>query len=264
MQTRLLSGRDFTDYDSDPSQPVVIVNQIMARKFWPDQEPLGKRIRLGVTTGPYATVVGVAQDGKYLTLGEGSQPYMFLPALQAFPEQASIVVRTKIDPSDLIGPIREQIRTLDPTLPVLGVQTIDQFRNRLLGISDVLAGLLAGFAILALILAGIGVYGVISVSVGQRAHEIGVRMAIGAHRADVIRMIIKQSGSVVLLGSLSGLAASLVFGHLMVSLLYGVNPADAFTVMVALGLVILIALIAAYVPARRAASADPLQAIRCE
>ena len=115
----------------------------MARKFWPGENPLGKRIRLGVSEGKFATVVGVAQDGKYLTLGEAPRPYMFLAALQEFPNQATIVVRTKRNPAEVIAAARQQIREIDPVLAVLGIQAIDQFRSRLLSISDTLAILLA-------------------------------------------------------------------------------------------------------------------------
>jgi predicted permease len=264
MQTRLDAGRDFTEADSDATEHAVIVNHVLAQKFWPGEEPIGKRIRLGVSEGPFATVVGVAQDGKYQTLGETPRPYMFLAALQEFPNQATIVVRTKGNPANTIGAARQQIREIDPALAVLGIQTIDQFRGRLLSMSDTLALLLAASGVIALMLAGIGLYGVISVSVGQRTHEIGIRIAIGARRADVIGMIMKQSGRIVLAGVFAGTFGAIAFGRMMRNLLYGVSTADTFTISAAFGIVITIAIIAMYIPARRAASANPLATLRCE
>jgi predicted permease len=265
MQTRLVSGRDFDEADSQTADRIAIVNQAMARKFWPGENPIGKRVRLGVAKGPYATVIGVVQDGKYITLSEAPRPYLFLDALQQFPGQVSIVLRTKgVDPAKFAGPVTEQIHQIDSTLAVLGIQTIDQFRNRILSLSDVLAGSFGGFGFLALVLAGIGLYGVISLSVGQRSHEIGIRIAIGAKPGDVVRMLVHQSGRVVVAGCVIGVLGAFVVGRLMTSLLYGVNPADLEIVGGSFTMVLLIALLAVYVPARRAASADPLQTLRCD
>ena len=264
MQTRLDAGREFTETDSDATERAVIVNHVLAQKFWPGENPIGKRVRLGVSEGPFATVIGIAQDGKYLTLGETPRPYMFLAALQEFPSQATIVVRTKGNPVDAVGAARQQIREIDPALAVLGIQTIGQFRGRLLSMSDTLAILLAASGAIALILAGIGLYGVISVSVGQRTHEIGIRLAIGARRADVIGMIMKQSGRTVLAGVITGAFGAIAFGRMMRNLLYGVSTADLFTMSAAFGIVVTIAVVAMYVPARRAASANPLATLRCE
>ncbi len=264
MQTRIVAGRDFDDRDSEGTGRVVIINQTMAKRFWPGGEALGKRIRLGLNDGTFATVVGIAQDGKYMTLGEGPQPYMYLCALQRFPDQATIVFRTNGTAADLTAAVREQIRAIDPTLAMLSVQTVDQYRDRLLGITDILAVFLASFGVVALVLAAIGLYGVISVSVGQRAKEIGIRMAVGAKRDDVIRMIMRQSGAVILGGCVIGLAGAMAFARMMQSILYGVGPSDSIAITTAVGLVLVIAALAAYVPARRAANVDPLETIRCE
>ena len=264
MGTRLLAGREFDDFDTESSDRVVIVNETVAHRFWPDQQPLGKRIRLGLTEGPFATVVGVAQDGKYLTLGESARTYMFLAALQVFPDQASIVVRTAGAPESMIAPVRQEIRRLDSSLAVLGVQTIDQYRDRLLSVTDMLAILLAGFGAVALALASFGLYGVMSFSVAQRAREIGIRMALGAKREDVVRMIMRQSLRQVLVGCLIGLVAAVAFARMMIALLYGVAPVDLPTFIAVSALVLSVAAIAAYVPARRAAAADPLVTLRAQ
>jgi predicted permease len=264
MRTPIIAGRAFQDSDSESVDRVVVVNQTMARRFWPDEDPIGKRIRLGLTQGPYATVIGVAHDGKYMTLGEAPQSYMFLAALQNFPDQATIVIRTKSDPASIAGPAREQIRQVDPTLAVLGVQTIDQFRARIIALPDMLAIMCSGFGILALTLAAIGLYGVISVTIGQRTQEIGIRIAIGARRADVVRMIIRQSGGLVVIGCVLGLAGALAIGSVMSNLLFGVTPSDPIALAAAFGIVVVIAAIATYLPARRAANSNPVQSLRCE
>jgi putative ABC transport system permease protein len=264
MGTRLVAGREFDDFDAESADRVVIVNEAVARRFWSDQNPLGKRIRLGLTEGPFATVVGVAQDGKYLTLGESARMYMFLSALQVFPEQASIVVRTAGAPETMIASVRQEIRRVDSSLAVLGVQTIDQYRNRLLSVTDMLAILLAGFSAVALALASFGLYGVMSFSVAQRTREIGIRMALGAKREDVVRMIMRQSLRQVLIGCVTGLVAAVAFARMMMALLYGVAPVDLPTFIAVSTLVLSVAALAAYVPARRAAAADPVATLRAQ
>jgi predicted permease len=264
MGTRLIAGREFADFDTSSTDRVAIVNQALAEKFWPNAEAIGKRIRLGSSDGPFATVVGVAETGKYVTLDEAPRPYVYLAVLQDFPDQATIVVRSGVNPESLIESVRREIRNIDPALSIQGVQTVEKFRDRLLDVSDTLALMLAAFAAVALVLAGIGLYGVINFSVSQRAREIGIRVAIGADGASVVRMIVRQSLSVVLVGIAIGLAAGVGFAQLMTSLLYGVNAADIPTLIAVSALVVGIATLAAYIPARRAAAADPLATLRAE
>jgi putative ABC transport system permease protein len=264
MGTRLIAGREFADFDTSSTDRVAIVNQALAEKFWPNAEAIGKRIRLGSSDGPFATVVGVAETGKYVTLDEAPRPYVYLAVLQDFPDQATIVVRSGVNPESLIESVRREIRNIDPALSIQGVQTVEKFRDRLLDVSDTLALMLAAFAAVALVLAGIGLYVVINFSVSQRAREIGIRVAIGADGASVVRMIVRQSLSVVLVGIAIGLAAGVGFAQLMTSLLYGVNAADIPTLIAVSALVVGIATLAAYIPARRAAAADPLATLRAE
>ena len=189
---------------------------------------------------------------------------MFLAALQDFPRQASIVIRTNSNPDAMIAPARDEIRKLDPQLAILGIQTIDQFRDRLLGLPNMLAMLLGGFGAIALLLATIGLYGVISVTVSQRAHEIGIRMAIGARRTEVIGMIMRQSLAIVLTGCAIGLLLAIAVTRTMTSLLFGVGAADPATISGVFTIVMVIAALATYIPARRAATADPLLTLRVE
>jgi predicted permease len=264
MGTKLVAGREFADFDTSSTDRVAIVNQALAQKFWPNEDAMGKRIRLGLSDGPLATVVGIAETGKYVTLGEAPRPYVYLAAFQNFPDQATIVVRTGVTPASLIETVRHEIRNIDPTLSIQGIQTIDQFRDRLLGVTDTLALMLAAFGAVALALAGIGLYGVINFSVAQRAREIGIRVAIGADGANVVRMIVRESLRVVLVGTVIGLAAGVGFARLMMNLLYGINAADIPTLTAVSALVVSVGTLAAYVPARRAACADPLKTLRAE
>src|SRR5262249_42635257 len=200
MGTRIVSGREFTDFDSKSSDRVVVVNETLAERFWPNQNPLGKRIQLGLKPGTFAKVIGVAQNGKYLSLGETARPYAFLAAFQSFPNQVSIVVKTARSPEVSISVVRDEIQKIDPALAIVGVQTIDQFRRRLLDIPNMLTFLMIGLGALALALASIGLYGVISFSVAQRRREIGIRIAIGGAASEVVRMMIRQSVGIVILG----------------------------------------------------------------
>ena len=264
MGTKLVAGREFGDFDTSSSNRAAIVNQALAEKFWPNEDAIGKRIRLGLNDGPFATVVGIAETGKYVTLGEPPRPYVYLAALQDFPDQATIVVRTGVTPASLIEVVRQEIRHIDPSLSIQGIQTIDQFRDRLLSVTDMLAMMLAAFGAVALVLAGIGLYGVINFSVAQRAREIGIRVAIGADGANVVRMIVRQSLNVVLVGIGIGLAAGVGFARLMMNLLYGVSAADIPTLTAVFALVVGVGTLAAYIPARRAAGTDPLITLRAE
>jgi putative ABC transport system permease protein len=260
MGTKLVAGREFADSDTSSTNRVAIVNQVLAEKFWPNEDAMGKRIRLRLNDGPFATVVGIAETGKYVTLDESPRPFVYLAAFQNFPDQATIVVRTGVTPASLIEAVRQEIRNIDPSLSIQRIQTIDQFRNRLLGVSDTLALMLAAFGGVALALAGIGLYGVINFSVAQRAREIGIRVAIGADGANVVRMIVRQSLNVVLVGIGIGLAAGVGFARLMMSLLYGVSATDIPTLTAVSALVVSVGTLAA----RRAAGADPLITLRAE
>jgi predicted permease len=262
--TSLVAGREFSDFDTSFTDRVAIVNLALAQKFWPNEDAMGRRVRLGLNEGAFATVVGIAETGKYVTLDEAARPYVYLAAFQDFPDQATIVVRTRVTPASLIEAVRQEIRNIDPSLPIQGIQTIDEFRDRLLGVSDTLALMLAAFGAVALVLAGIGLYGVINFSVAKRAREIGIRLAIGADRTDVVRMIIRQSLNVVLIGIGIGLVAGVGFARLMMSLLYGVSAVDIPTLTAVSALVVGVSTLAAYIPARRAAGADPLIALRAE
>lgn len=264
MNTPLVQGRSFTERDDQNAPRVVIINETMASRYWPQQNPLGKRLQLGGADSPYYEVVGVARDGKYILLGEPPTEYMFLPLLQRYDGQMTLLARTSYRPETIAAAIRQEVATLDSELPVYGVKTMPQFLDRLLSGPKSIAGLVSIFGLIALLIAAIGLYGVMSYAVAERTREIGIRLALGARAGDVLRLTIKQGMTLVLLGTGAGLLAALALTRLMASLLYGVSATDPLTFIGVAVLLALIALLACFIPARRATKVDPMIALRYE
>ena len=263
MGTRLVHGRAFEEHDVEESRPVAIVNETLARRFWPDENALGKRVRLG-RDGPAVEIIGVARDGKYLTLGEEPRPYLYLPLLQNYRSPITIVVRTTAAPRSVEPTLRAEVRGLDPTLPVYGVKTVTEFMSRSLAGPKALALIVSMLAALALVLTTVGVYGLMSFSVSQKRHELGIRIALGASKRDVLALFLKQAASLVGIGLAMGLALAWAATRLLASLLYGVsesNPAVFASVAILLAVV---ALAGSFFPSRRAATLDPIVALRHE
>ena len=264
MGTRLVRGRDFAEADREGAPGVVVVNETLARMLWPDEDALGKRLSFEGARGPFLEVVGVARDGKYRSLGDRSRPYVYRPLMQSYEPKMTLVVRTSGEPAALAGAVRGQLRALDPNLPVAEMRTLaEQFDLSLLP-SRVAAWTLGAFGLLALALAAIGVYGVVSYSVAQRTREIGVRVALGASRRDVLRLVLGEGLKMVAAGLGVGLLLALAATRLVAGFLYGVTASDPVTfagVPVLLGAV---ALAAGYLPARRATKVDPMKALRYE
>ncbi len=259
MGIPLTQGREFTDDDRADGQGAIIVNQHFADRFWPGESPIGKQVR---SSGMDRTVVGLVPTGKYGSLGEAPMAHQYLPLAQSFGAGTYLHVRTAGDPEALIQPLREMVRSLDPDLPIFDVKTM----NSHLGIALMparLAGIVLGaFGVLGLILASVGIYGVMAYSVAQRTREIGIRVAIGANRGAVTGMVIKQGFRLVLVGGSVGLLGALGASQLIKSLLLtgrGVDPVSFLGVPLVLGLV---ALVATYLPARKAASVDPVRALK--
>ena len=264
METPLLRGRDFAETDRKGSPEVVVINETLAAMLWPHEDALGKRLSTGGPEGPFLEVVGVARDGKYRSLGEEPYPYVYQPVLQSYDPKMTLVVRTTGEPQALAPAVREQIRALDAKLPIADVRTFRDQLNLSLFTSRVAAWVLGGFGLLALLLAAIGIYGVVSYSVAQRTREIGVRMALGARRKDVLRLVLGQGLFVIGLGLATGLLLAFAATRIIAGFLYGVGATDLLTfggVPLLLGIV---ALGASYVPARRATKVDPLVALRYE
>ncbi|MBT8397243.1 MAG: ABC transporter permease, partial [Gemmatimonadetes bacterium] len=259
MGIPLVQGREFTDDDRADGQGAIIVNQHFADRFWPGENPIGKQVR---SSGMDRTVVGLVPTGKYGSLGEAPMAHQYLPLAQSFGAGTYLHVRTAGDPEAFIAPLRDMVRGLDPDLPIFDVKTM----NSHLGIALMparLAGIVLGaFGILGLILASVGIYGVMAYSVAQRTREIGIRVAIGANRGHVTGMVVRQGLRLVLVGGVLGLLGAVGASQLIKSLLLtgrGVDPVSFVGVPVVLGLV---ALVATYLPARRAATVDPVRALK--
>jgi putative ABC transport system permease protein len=263
----ILRGRDFLESDTATSMPVTIINDAMARKFWPDEDPLGKQLGPGSSRYPAAIIVGIVANIKHLSMREHPGPEMYVPYTQkVWPSLLTmeVVVRTRLDTASAARSIRNAIHSVDADLPITNVTTLTSLVDDSLAqprFSMLLLGVFAGFA---LILASIGIYGVISYSVAQRTREIGVRVALGASRTDVFGMILSQGARLAGFGIAIGVATAFAVTRLLAGFLYGVRPADPVTFISVCALLIGVALLASYLPARRAMRVDPLVALRHE
>jgi predicted permease len=264
MRTPIVQGHGFTVTDDEKSPRVVVVNEAMARRFWPGQSAIGKRLRLGDAAEPVYEVVGVAHDGKYYLLGEAPTEFMFLPLRQNYSGEATLIARTSVPPENLAALVRQEVAALDGELPVSGVKTMPEYLDRLLSAPKSVAGLVGIFGLVALALAAMGLYGVMSYAVAQRTREIGIRMALGSSVAMVFGWLLKQGMRLAFVGIGIGLLAAFALTRLLRSLLYGVSATDPLTFGLIALLLALVALLACWLPARRATKVDPLIALRCE
>jgi putative ABC transport system permease protein len=268
LQIPLLGGQTFGVEDGPQAQPVVIVNETMANRYWPNQDPLGKRIKIGNldSKSPWFSVKGVVKDSAQASLDREIRPevYFALGQMAGRYRRMNLEVRTSVDPKSTVAAIQAAIREVDKDQPVYQIQTIDELIRDSIGTRRFALAILIMFAVLALVLAVSGIYGVISYSVTQRTQEIGIRMALGARAADVLRLVLGQFMRLTLVGVGLGLIAAYALTRLMASLLFGVTPTDVTTfILVSIGLS-LVALVACLIPARRATRVDPLVALRYE
>ncbi len=268
MGISLVEGRDFSPADKKDAPRVVIVNETFARRFFPGANPsanaIGKRVSFGGVDGAYSQIVGVARAGKYFSIGEAPRTFVYLPVLQSYSSNANLLVHTSLDAGAMKTAVRGEAQKLDANLPVFGVKTLTEHMGLSLFPARIAATLLGGFGLLALVLAAIGIYGVMAYSVTQRTREIGIRVALGAQPRDVLRLVMRQGVIVIVIGVLCGLAAAYGATRLLTSLLYGLSATDPLTFIIVSLLLALIALLAGYIPARRATRIDPMIALRYE
>jgi len=259
-------GRAFSDADDETSPGVAIINQAMAKLYWPDQDAIGKRFSVKGASGPFLQVVGVVQDGRYRGVVESPSPHFYLPLNQSYVPLRTFHVRTSVPPENLAMQVQSQIRSLAPNLSISELQTMSQ---ALQGVNGFLfyrlgAQFTGAMGLLGLILAVVGVYSVASYAATQRTHEIGIRMAIGATPRDILKMVLRQGFGIVGLGLLVGLAAAFAGTRLLSDLFYGVTPSDPVTYAAVASLLFAVALLACWIPARRATRVSPLVALRFE
>ena len=264
MGIRVIRGRAFTEADRQGSPPVAIVNERFAHQFWGAEDPVGRRFRFGPRRPDWITVVGLVADVRHDELSAEPRRAMYQPFAQEPVPFGFIVVRTSGDATSLVQSVREVIRTIDPTLALYDVATMDERVERSVGGRRFSMLLIMSFALVALVLSAVGLYGVLAYIVGERTREIGIRMALGAAAVDVLRMVMRQSGAIVALGIGLGLAGALAIGPLLAAGLYGVTAHDGLTLVAVPLLIATIAAIATWVPARRAARVDPVEALRDE
>jgi putative ABC transport system permease protein len=258
----VLHGRAFTDRDAAGSALVAVVNETMARRFWPDQDPVGKRFQMNETTGPRITVVGVVGDTRRNGLERAPISQVFLPAAQSPSRGADLVVKTSVDPLSLASAVRAAIRAGDPTVPVFRLGTLERWMDEFLSARRFETVLLLVFAVAAVVLSAIGIFGVLHYFVVQRKREIAIRMALGAQRRDVLAMVLRRALQLSVAGTVIGVAGGIWATRILSSVLYGVTAADPATWIITAAVLVGAALAASYIPASRAAKSDPLTALR--
>jgi len=261
MKIPLRAGREFTARDTSESRKVMVINETMAQRLWPDRDAVGQIALIGRDEWQ---VVGVVGNVRHSNLEKEASLEMYLPVSQSGSGSMDLVVRAKLHIESLVPSIRAALQSADPDLPTSDFQTLEQLVDQAVSPRRFVTVLLGGFSLLALTLASLGIYGVISYSVNQRVNEIGIRIALGAQAAAVLKLIIGQGIKLTVIGLVIGLGAAFVLTRVMSSLLFGVNATDPVTFA---GIAILlgsVALVACYIPARRATKVDPMVALRCE
>jgi putative ABC transport system permease protein len=271
MGIRLLRGRVFSWRDDEKGPPVAIVDETFVKAWFPDEDPIGKRVKInaghvppGTPEPPWTTIVGVVNHVKNYGIDQESRVEIYVPYMQSTLTQLNLVVKTRGDAAAAVRAMREAVREADPTLPVFGVRTMDEYLERTLTSKRLMMIVLALFAAVALTLAAVGIYGVMSYAVAQRTSEIGIRMALGAHPRDVLRLVVGQGVLLTIAGLVLGIGAAWWLTRLMTTLLFDVSATDPLTFAGVAMLLASVAFLATWIPARRAANVDPLVALRHE
>ena len=266
LRVRLLLGRAFLEADGETAPPVAIVNETMAKHFWPGESPIGKRFSMTGDAGPFIDVVGVARDGKYRTLAEDPEPYFYVPLAQSFTAERVLQIRSSVPSESLMPLVQREILAIDAHAPIEEIQTMKESLGGALGyfLFRLGASLAAVMGLLGLLLAVVGVYGVVSYAATQRTQELGIRMALGASRRQVLALLLRHGAQLVAAGLLFGLAGAWGLTRVMSNMLVGVSPSDPLTYLSVAALLSSITLLACWIPARRAMRLDPMVALRYE
>ena len=269
MGIPIIKGRDFDERDLHSSRPVIIISQEFARQYFPNEEPVGKRIQPGISTyendeSTMREIVGVVGDIRNRTLNTMPKPAYYLPQSQVPFSQMTVVVKTSTDPHSLVSAVTKEVAAMDKDLPLFSVKTMDEYLSSSVATPRFNTTLLSIFALVALILTIVGLYGVMSYSVAQRTNEIGIRLALGAQTRDVILLIVRQGLRLILLGLAFGLVGAFAVTRVISNLLFGVTAKDPLTFIVVALALALVGLFACYIPALRATRVDPMEALRCE
>lgn len=257
----VLKGRTFTDHDDEQSPKVAVVNEALARRLWPGEDPIGRQLPL---LDDSLSVVGVVGNTRHEGLGQDPASEIYVPYLQQPTNSMQLAIRTATDPASLASAVRGQVAAIDPEQPVYNVATLEQMLSESMAPRRFNLLLLGLFALIALILAAVGIYGVMAFSVTQRTHEIGIRMALGAERRDVLRLVVRQGLRLTLAGVIFGVAGACALTRFLKSFLYGVRPTDPVTFVLVSALLVAVSILASYIPARRATRVDPMVALRYE
>jgi predicted permease len=264
MGIPVLAGRGFSERDSDTAPKVVMINQAAAQKYFPSENPVGQRMGSSLENAGQLEIVGILRDVKYNSVRDAAPPTMFVPYMQTRIGNAAFEVRTRSAPAAVTGAVREAVRQIDPNLPVMDVSTqIEQVEMRFQQ-EKFFAQAYTLFGIVALLLASLGLFGLMSYNVARRTNEIGIRMALGAQRGDVLRLVMRESMLLVVIGVATGLAMALAAGRLVTTLLYGVPPTDVMAIVPAIVVMMAVSALAGYLPARHASRVDPMVALRNE
>lgn len=264
METPILAGRDFSVRDDDNAPKVIVVNQTLARMVWGDADSIGRQLDLGGGGGEPATVIGLVQDMRHHNPAIAPSPTYYVPAARGVWGAMTLVIRTGNDAATIMPRIRAEVAALDPALPVYDINTMEALMRQRLAPQRLVAVVLTGFSVLALLLAVLGIYGVMSYATRQRAREAAIRLALGATRRNVIWSLVREGGTLVAAGAVIGLAAAVPLSRLIGTMLTGVSPGDPFTMAVAVGVLAAAALVACYLPARRTSRMSPIQTLRGE
>lgn len=262
MDIPLLQGRDFNPQDKADAPGVAIINETMAKRFWPNENPIGKRIGIPRADNLFLQVVGVAKDAKYYNLQEKPKSFMYLPLTQNYESKVTLHVRTTGDPKNMIASVRRELETIDKVIPVYGTTTMSNYLGQSLWAARMAGTLFTIFGVLALLLALIGIYGVVAYNVSQRTNEIAIRMALGARQSDVIKLVLRHALKLTLIGVVIGLVIAFILTRFASSMLYGLTATDPLTFIALPLLLIAVVMIASFLPARTASRIEPAIALK--